>query len=445
MTRGERGFTWLCSPPGVLAVTASAWLAACSDAVVWLEPPPLQDEATLLLALVSPDRTQLRAFRLEPRPEVISFDAPPEVLRLEALLYAEPLDTLGLEAGTVPLLSGGEGAFVPVPDRSFRAELTGRMASAWSSEPPSEAVATLRIPAAMPTGCREPMTATFALPGAEQPVSFIVALDDTTALIGAETRLYVFDGDEPREITPLPAGLPLRAAAIDPDGTLWFGGDRELWRGRYEGGVLSAEPIAEKAPSASALLQWLATAGPALFVLSREGELFRFDRATRVWTSLHQFPPSEYDEGGVVALGPDQAAAVLGSENTIVRVRTTSVTTETLALDSVGMSGLGLIPGLGLFIGTTSGTVVFQREGQWMIRTDTRFGGRVRQVLPFGRGAILAGGSGVTSEYDAVRNTFCPANPRAASSVYDGAALGSSVLLGGSRSGDRTAITLIRP
>lgn len=368
-----------------------------------------------------------------------------ESARVTAFLYDHPLADLGLAPGPVQVVAPEQpGEPIEDPADSYELQVTAGTAGAWRSlDPtPEDRRLLVRFPPRVAPECEFSKTA-YDLPGTDDGVRILVAPSEEEALVSTSKAMFAFDGEAaPRAIIDIPRGLPMQSATTDGAGRIWFGGEGNIWLGSFDGTRVEASTVAV-ASTRDAVFE-IAHDGRDLYALNVLGHLLRFGPAGE--EVLYQFAQSpENKEGAIVVLAPGVLLAVNGDSDVVVRV-----SGSTISIDRPrGVSGFGIsaganIPGLGVVLATTGGTVLLEDGATWKQRTIDNFLQRVRAIAPWGDGYVVAGGAGVITRYVRRVDGFCPisstVNPSRHATPFRG-----GILVAGSAIASQTLLTWLRP
>ncbi|MCC7384305.1 MAG: hypothetical protein IT384_20840 [Deltaproteobacteria bacterium] len=429
----------------VLALAASV-LIGCgeSDVVVAVPTTPTSESAVVI---VERRATDVWANDLRAGAPGVPIALTAESARVTAFLYDHPLADLGLAPGQVQVVAPEQpGEPIEDPADSYELQVTDGTAGAWRSlDPtPEDRRLLVRFPRAVAPECLFSLTA-YDLPGTGDGARFLVVPSEAEAeaLVSTSQTLFAFDGvTAPRLISDVPEGLPMLSATTDRAGQIWFAGVGAVWLGRFDGVRVEASRVA--VASTRAPIFEIAHDGRDLYALDTLGRFFRLGATGE--EILYQFAQSpENREGAIVVLAPGELVAVNGDSDVVVRVRG-----STISIDRPrGVSGFGIsaganIPGLGVVLATTGGTVLLEDGATWKQRTIDNFLQRVRAIAPWGDGYVIAGGSGVLTRFVRRVDGFCPisgtVNPSRHATPFRG-----GVLLAGSAVASEVLLTWLRP
>lgn len=373
-------------------------LAGCSaDPFVFVPIPGDATEGTEVLAVERRGQVSVFAAALAP---VIRFpidvDAR-EPARMEAALYAEPIDRLPFPEGPIAPRSGGDP--LPVPSAAFTLDLEDGAwrAAAW----PPPLLSGVRVD----PGCHAFGIVSMDSVGPTErildavpfgPSSALVAVFDDGAL---ENRLSIADEDGIRPVdTATVPRQQIRTIAIADD----------VWVGEAAGALFRSDLAL---PLDFAIKHQLAMDDPILdlavapvdealevFVLSRRS----LSKFVTFLETLHVLAPDDTDRRAVVRTGADRAVAISGTE--LLRYDGGTVRVE--ALSSV-IRGAASASGTVIAV-TEAGEILALEPAVEPIRAAT--GIAIETVLPYGAGFLIGDSGGVLTEFRS-RSTECPAVP----------------------------------
>lgn len=383
---------------GIAAGLCTLLMACTAPLDVWLDLPPSEGAASLLIAV--PDGDALEIFladtqqgldgvqlSLHPR----SMDERP----IEAAYFQAPLESVDLQAGwqspANPLnptrrLTGGQEAAFDKPLHSFVAEL-GESAQWQASAGLSAQIGSYEVRRPLPR-CRG-VHAPRVTKTIDTSIAWAVAVSTTQVLMGAYDRRTFILTTPTGELSEISINAPFTAAVFD-DGWAYLGdANGQLWRlrGAPEGGLIDrvslGEPLGETINAISAK-------GPAdIFVRLRGGHLHHYDGIS--W----QLAGSATNVGyRMVHAGPQEALITADAVGIVYNVTRSEMKAESVG--PVGVLSLAWVPELGVLAGTSDGELL-QRDGLWSWRLlgDKRYGWWLTDIAPHAGGVafVLASGT----------------------------------------------------
>jgi hypothetical protein len=400
------------------AAVSLAGLWACAPGPVVLQVPFEAADRAAVVAVESEVVSEIHALDAEDRelqPVLRSINgwSPGERVAVSALFYPQPLAALDIPAGLLESVEGG--APLPAEARGRQAVLESSDRIHWAAlerRPPL--LDALRLPRSTP--CRSL---------ASDPARLFLADDEVLVGLVRDVagRLWVVlqagvDGHARfREVSTSGAlgpavepGLGLRpqVAVNDRAGHVYLGGgqlggaSKVLVGGPAEGFTLVAEAPARLSA------QWprhlALDEGGAIYALSREGEVSRFEagQVTPVATL------TGLGEGGALTWGDGGLWAVQTNGRAVVRVVDGVVSPVATAVDQAveegrdRLSTVAVIPGLGTFLGTDGG-VLLRLEGAAfaVAEPNTLIDSTIEAMIPYGDGMVVVGRYGIVDQlYD---------------------------------------------
>jgi hypothetical protein len=308
---------------------------ACRDhtGTEWIGLPSLTGAKTMIIAYevqgAAPDVRLVDLARADAPIFPLQSLGAGEQVELEALLYTETSTDLGLSPGPLqPTTSATAGQKLPPPATGavFHRSLGPHLDASWApSTTVSSALASFRVPTQTSTECVGFDLEPRSLPGARLPMWW-TQLDAGSALVGtANAALFrLRDGVIQRLTVSATLGAALSGGLVDPGGQLWlvstFG---QLFRGGIDNdGVLTAT-LVSTAPEPATFRWFDGDFDPSdfdLIMLSRTGQLWRFDGSA--WTKLLTLdtPGTQRWDGGVLRVGPHHVLAAIDSDLRIFSV-----------------------------------------------------------------------------------------------------------------------------
>ena len=403
-----------------VAAIALLPLLACAEAAspLWVGFPPTQDANSMMLAYETGDAVEVVAIALEPgadpAPIRVSLDPGSEQpLRLQALLYATDLDTLGVPAGPLPREPSTEQTrAIPQPDRIYAAEIDGAGEVSWTRAGAlSAALDDVRIPSLSYAGCVQWRTSVVSLTTGGR-VEFAVGTNNGGLLVGTDDGTLALVTVGTVKAVPRPVGITRFLGAYHDvvSGEHYFGAEYgRLWRGTVTDRV---EVVALPPSPHGGILRWI-DGGPAadgggteIFTLSRSGDFSRFAEGS--WKRLHKFtgPGGLPRLGGVARIGPGEAVAVWSFTDEVVRTIDKRAWTEPTPTRQ-GITAAVNTPSMGPVLATANGEILAYGAGGWTQIGDAAVASWIYSLMPYGTGFILGGAFGLLQQYTP-EDGFCP-------------------------------------
>lgn len=412
------------SASSIAAVALAGIAAACAPAPILVQVPFQETDRAAIVAIEDGARFEVYAVSAEDRVSapllrsIAGFDGKRSI-RVTALLFAEPLSTLGIASGRiVPAETGQPSRGIPPFRQAQQAVVFGDKAGEWTPVTQLDSkLLTLRIPAT--TRCKSLRAQRFDL-GGEAYLAMLVPLDTRTAVIGVyqddsrEGVYYKLDKDGARR-------LPLQLPRLSPfdgirtrDDRIWLTGiDTSTFRpeerfGDLESGFMRA-PQRAGIPSQSRL-KGLAVPRrdeppDTLYAMTLEGEIQRFSEDG--WTTLGALAPGHRGVGGTLAWNGPSDLFVLSPDGKDVHhlsggriVREATPFSEDIASGNDLLTTVAVIPLVGIFAGTNSGYILERQGAGWRTIAQPLIAAHgIYTFAPYRDGMVAAGAGGVFEQY----------------------------------------------
>lgn len=394
---------------------------ACSDAttfVVW--PEFSEGTRSVVVGLTRADRFEVSVYdRLEASAPPALIFAEPSELGVEVLELSQSLSELRLGRGEVPAWVAGFEVDA--------LDLVGLSTGRWSLNEAGEGgleLVPVEAPAlsaalrafraqATPPACPSPVRATtFTLPEAARTWLALPTAEGQGLVGGDHGKLVFFGGQEARPLsfveTSTAGALQGRFAAGGqlPDGDLWIAGELDVELVRLEGDALRVLRRLPRPTSDQYIFDGWARSEEDLYVLGSTGKWLHFRDGA--WTLLHdwewEFARSNAPSGAVFeAPFMNAVCAVFIGDTTVVChadgvLEYLRVPTE----EGSGISVGGLVPGVGLVVGSTGGEFFrLDEAGFTPLAEGLRI--RTRGFAPLDEGFLVGGDAGYLGYFDPAR------------------------------------------
>ena len=210
-----------CSPLALLLVACSGPPGPLGFRV---DVPVEPEDRALILSVEGQDRFELIALEISEagliEPLDVGFDLS-ESLTLTALLYDEPLETIGLEPGPVQRISGG-GRALPDPDRMSQLSYGQRAVTDWveQSQLP-ESLQQVRLERINACNRFTPVVVPLGLAGSPQ---LVLALDQRWVFVGTYSAVSFLVDREGAVIRLEDLPTSFLAGYVERNGRIWLGG-----------------------------------------------------------------------------------------------------------------------------------------------------------------------------------------------------------------------------
>ncbi len=264
-----------------------------------------------------------------------------------------------------------------------------------------------------------------------------VALDDGTALIGANDELMRIDVEG--VIVETATLADVRTAARGPSGAVIATRDALL---RVELGPLRFEPIVDF--PADDYLRWIDVGeSMQIAMLSNRGDVHLFDGTKVEHLAQLELPGFTFSKGGVLWLGPGQVAASAGVINSIWRWDGAAANQD--VPESVEFSfGTALASRLGpLVTGSTTGEVyAYRGPGRWET-LDIGLIPQVQVLADYDGGLFYADDSGRIGWADG--EVECPMSFEGIREIWAAAPLGDGLIIAGPTFAGELTFELLHP
>lgn len=417
------------------AVLACGALSACAQASsMWVGYPESPGAASLLIAVDQPAGARRFAIALDsPTPLAgrSSLEAEPGTA-LEAALFAETLEQIGIVAGEQP---AAPMPACPIPREAidtFVAELAIDQPVAWRSSA-GYGPLLAGVPLEDRRGaCRcAGFDAEVGVLPDDVLARFLLGVDGSRALaVMADQTLRVFSrarrtASSTVERAPALAALDLSSGASDSDGALWFGtAQGEIWQATL-GSSLDGVHV-ETTPSGSPIVAILVldSGTPELLVIDRAGTLLHFRMGA--WSERFSFGPVNE---ALLAIDPmtERVVAVTSPSTKAVLFDHGQVEESPLPHLRGSVRALAHVPGSGFVAGTTEGELLQLGPGGWAIIGEEGPSRGIFALLPYDDGFIYGGDFGFLAEVRP-RLGRCEINATAAEMVGQLVSLGGDLL-----------------
>ncbi|MCK6549447.1 hypothetical protein L6R52_26645 [Myxococcota bacterium] len=406
-----------------------------------------------------PAELHARAIAADGTIEALSLplDAP---LSVSALLYAEPLEELGLTAGPVPVLAAGRA--VPATSDVWTARADGGVAGAWqASSIDAPVIAALRIEDVAPCSVFEETR--IELPTFAE-AQFVERVTERGVLVGTEDdELFYVERAGATQVAAPPGRLGMSltffGAYLDEGGEIWLGADLGgIWRGRLvpRGCDAVVDPCRELEAAEVGILtksdKVFGVAGPSsgvpreLFALTEEGAVERFDGA--MWSRIHDLSGSpRYTFRGAIAW-LDASETIFASirDGHVLRWVSGAVQVEELPRsEDAAVTALVHAPGYGTIAGDERGALFAHLGGTWT-ELPIRATAGVRDLAVRGRGFVWSDDDGAVGQHVPGGARCAPTVPASVGDTKPHATIvGASVVLAGQSSLGHLAVRWLDP
>lgn len=363
----------------------------------WGPPPDLPQDGALVFALREPAGLRVIAVAPQTRP-LLSIELPSQDdFEIVVLVYAEPLQDLGLSAGPVPLAALGTcGARALPPPKSQYNLRPGEPGWQPLGALPSD-VERLRIQGPCPCADFEIV--------ARIPLEF----EPQGPVVDAGSLLYFGGGpivtrmqaDGRREVIPLdtyPPG-PTDTFRAD-DGTLWVTTEHALWSGRVPDGFTQTASLA-----LGGILRDLSGGeGPAgfeVFAASDIGEIVKLNPgAPKVLSTRAAGPSGAQQRSRLVWLGPGSVvASEEGTLDLVFLQEGRSTRRTSFPAESRGTRVIESIDGLGVVVYTVLSSAYLIEGNDLSPILGTPELATPNDLTAFDRGYVYVGDSGYIQQY----------------------------------------------
>ncbi len=343
--------------------------------------------------------------------------APP--LQLYAVYYDRALDEEGFPNGPVSLTPEGVG-LPQMPRRALRTRVTQSGEDGWvgiSESPLPEPLASLRFDGEAPCRSFEVISEVTIPLDAGFPVALLSSDEASSIVVLQDSLVTRFIGVRGASLQALDGTVQMRAqgAVLDAEGQMWiFGGHTDIGamvvRGSRSDGPFETVMQDPQRGSFGWPVDgiWAADDGPegrfygvdrrGALVAARPGDLSFVELAPRRFASSTGEPAMAW-------LGPDEVlyADPLGAQ--IFRYQGGRVTEEPHPLEESfriaadRIFRYANIPGIGVFAGTQSGTVLRRVEGEWNVLLDpVLVDSATRAFVDYDQGLLIGGRYGVIQQ-----------------------------------------------
>ncbi|MBI4821615.1 MAG: hypothetical protein HY791_35465 [Deltaproteobacteria bacterium] len=314
-----------------------------------------------------------------------------------AVRFDRALDELGISSGWQ---SEGDAPLPEWTDVLVASRLDGALVFEAEPDPPPS-VTGLKVHRELASRCVPLDVTTVRLDGARGRANFVLALDESSALVGTTVGFFRVN-HERSEPVPSMNEAPRLAAYKASDGEIWLvGGRQRVARGTLEAGFTDTSSLTLD-PGQQADLQGLEVDGKLeLFVASESFHVERFDG--RTWSSLFELERTTGDGSFVAPIGPRHVVALSRRGHEIFDWRDGDLTRIKLfdgAIDQVlaELQSMFRVPGLGVVAGGRRGRL-FGIVGEEWRGLDTVGYLPVNFVVPLADGYIVGGGDGVVTHW----------------------------------------------
>jgi len=346
-------------------VSAAVVLAACASPVRIDVTVPPQDSTieSVFLVVEQGDRREVYAIDPTADPSAIDPAALPSVedapadLQIYSIASREPLTRFHIaKPGRVTTTHEEASFLLPTGERIERTEIRGGVAGPWVHIPllPPD-VAALRLPGSL-SRC---LKFHVRLVRMDAQVNSAVALDDRTALVVTENGpFFTVSADDftPREV-PVPSDAPRGRAHRDRNGKIWvFGQSGSTARFDIATRTLTRLPAMPASEEISFIEDGDDDAAGRFWVLGTRARFDAFENGQWVQHmhddhgELRDFARGIAEHNGVVV--------TTGHDSTKVQVYgANGMRTEVSAPSNVGFGAAETVPGEGIILGGTDGTL----------------------------------------------------------------------------------------